>query len=366
MHQVTLKKTVDEQTLKLPCGDYLMTDALAAATLAAGLSALNAPECHTGPVTKDTMRREESLIFMTPGAYGDILFLTPVLQALHERWPGKLLKVSCFEEYRDALAGVPFVDWVPYPLSCELTGSYTHVVDLFNAIVDRPQMHAVDALAEAIGYQWRDGDSKECVYSVSKQGRIRAGIKYPRIEGRPRLGVQPRTTSPNRDYPGHLLCQVLEQLLDGGWDIFLFGSAGQVPLPTTLAKFITNLTAEDPAPKFAQSAAILTTCDVVLAPDSAICHLAGALHIPTVALYGPFDRVTRTDYAPTVRALQGRAVCSPCNFHPSPGRIWPDTVKGRIPPCRYSNKCEALAELPPGRIVREVEAALNTDEEVQS
>lgn len=52
-------------------------------------------------------------------------------------------------------------------------------------------------------------------------------------------------------------------------------------------------------------AAIMTQCNLVLCPDSAILHIAGALSIPTVALFGPTDPRARVNYYPNAKAIWG-------------------------------------------------------------
>jgi ADP-heptose:LPS heptosyltransferase len=106
------------------------------------------------------------------------------------------------------------------------------------------------------------------------------------------------------------------------------------------------------AKTFAQSAGVLAQCDVVLAPDSAIAHLAGALKLPTVALYGSFPWQARTAYAPTIRALQVSMACAPCYWH-GRGSAFPSHG-----PCARTGRCEVLAQIEPQRVVREVMKAL--------
>jgi ADP-heptose:LPS heptosyltransferase len=139
--------------------------------------------------------------------------------------------------------------------------------------------------------------------------------------------------------------------MERGWELFFFGGPNEVDLPMIIEQHsqVTNLTKRQPAPSFSESAAILTTCDVVLAPDSSLCHLAGALDIPTVALFGPFPWQTRTKYSPKTRALQGNARCSPCFHHARLGEEWP--VGG---PCRETGNCVAMLDVQPERVIREI------------
>jgi ADP-heptose:LPS heptosyltransferase len=59
-------------------------------------------------------------------------------------------------------------------------------------------------------------------------------------------------------------------------------------------------------------AAIMVHCDLVLCPDSSILHLAGALGVPTVALFGPTDPRVRVNHYPNAVALWEGEELEPC------------------------------------------------------
>jgi len=52
-------------------------------------------------------------------------------------------------------------------------------------------------------------------------------------------------------------------------------------------------------------AALAVHCDLVLCPDSAVLHLAGALGVPSVSLFGPTDPRARINYYPQAVSIWG-------------------------------------------------------------
>lgn len=60
-------------------------------------------------------------------------------------------------------------------------------------------------------------------------------------------------------------------------------------------------------------AAFLSHCDLYLGNDSGVTHLAAALGVPTIALFGPTDPRVWAPLGPKVFVLQSKATCSPCN-----------------------------------------------------
>jgi ADP-heptose:LPS heptosyltransferase len=116
---------------------------------------------------------------------------------------------------------------------------------------------------------------------------------------------------------------------------------------------IYDLTTTRPALTFAQSAAVLADCDLVIAPDSALCHVAGALRIPTLALYGPFPWELRTLHAPTIQGLNGTGCpIAPCHWHDRSSHFPPNG------PCHKTHRCEALASLEPQMLIQRAKEML--------
>jgi ADP-heptose:LPS heptosyltransferase len=78
---------------------------------------------------------------------------------------------------------------------------------------------------------------------------------------------------------------------------------------------------------------------------SALVHVAGALGLPAVGLYGPFPWQLRTVHAPSIHGINGTCRCSPCFWHDREALFPPDG------PCATTGRCEALAGIEPRRIV---------------
>lgn len=106
-----------------------------------------------------------------------------------------------------------------------------------------------------------------------------------------------------------------------------------------------------PALPLRQAFALAAVCDVLVTPDSAFFHLAGALDQPCVGLFGPTDgRVRAHDY-PHARVVDARATlaCVPC---------WRNEQTACALTGLRSSAC--LADLDPRAIVREVRSLCRT------
>jgi len=276
--------------------------------------------------------------------------MTPAIHEIKTRWPMAIIQVATHERHAPALENNPDIDEImPWPVSkqtWELADAHVWLDQSIEKQANSRTTHFVDLVSQECG--GIEVSDKRMRYHVSADEEVEALLNFPPKEATycGRIGVQVHSNARNRTYPVKQLHQVLATLHGKGWEIFLFGAPSA--LRDADAPGVHVITDH----KFRQSIAILATCDVVLAPDSAFAHVAGALSLPTVALYGPFPWQLRTAYNPSVQALQGRAPCAPCMHHFAKGKHFPEGC-----PTAAEGFCQALASIEPDRIVRKIEEA---------
>jgi ADP-heptose:LPS heptosyltransferase len=284
----------------------------------------------------------KTVLFVRPGGFGDLLFLTPVFREM-KRICTCTIKVSCAGKFEPALRENPDVDAiVPYPVPVEEWQSADRHVWLERILEDgeaSTKVNAIDLIAQAAGVTLED---KTIRFELSEMERSAALECYPKTD-KPRVGIQVEASALNRTYPGELLVKVAGNLAGSGCEVFLFGLGDNIEADP---EFV-NLSKINPT--FRQSCAILATCDAVLAPDSSLLHVAGALGIPAVGLFGPFQSALRVKYATSVTAIDGHYECAPCHHHAGNGRDWPEGCPGA-----EKGKCLALANIDPKRIVKAI------------
>ncbi|MBZ5582514.1 MAG: lipopolysaccharide heptosyltransferase II [Acidobacteriia bacterium] len=116
----------------------------------------------------------------------------------------------------------------------------------------------------------------------------------------------------------------------------LFGSPGERPLCETVASHLQelglesrNLAGETTLGAFIDLAA---ACRLFLTNDSGAMHVASALGVPTVAVFGATDDSTTGPTGPLARVVREHAECSPCLLRECPidhrcmTRVTPETV----------------------------------------
>jgi len=339
--------------LKLSPGDYVCEDANAGELLANGWAS-EVSSAHKAQKALEPWRRQDlngkKLLFVRPGGFGDLLFITPTVRGMKRLWPECQIYVACFENYKSVLENNSDVSgWVKYPILLQEWETFDSIIWLEGIIEKSPEAlhaHAVDVIALRCGLELTD---KRMKYVVTKEELASAISEFPDKDGAHRIGVQMTASALCRMYP-HMR-QVVQKLWQEGHEVFLFGKPGEIK--TNEKEGIVNLTALNKS--FRESCAVLMTCDCLVAPDSALTHIAGALNIPCVALYGPFPWNLRTAYSPSTRALQGIGPCAPCFHHAKGLRFFPENG-----PCANTGRCEVLASISVDRVIREVEKKLET------
>lgn len=283
----------------------------------------------------------DSICFVRSGAVGDLLFLSPVLRALRRAAPDIKVSLSCFAKHHEVVCDLD-VTLLPYPLPFERVKEFSQVISLENVMESNHTRHASDLFAEAVGVTLTD---YKPAYHVNELERAGALAQFPKTKLK-RVGIQPRASVANRDYPLPHWLKVIEKLIDSKCEVFLFGYKGQIPKLNT-AGVVHNLAEKDYT--FRQTAAILDSCDAFCGVDSSLLHLCHALGVPAVGLYAAFDWKTRTAKAPLTWALTGVGDCAPCSWHRHAGKSFPPDK-----PCARLGHCHVLADIAPERIATKI------------
>lgn len=305
------------------------------------------------------------ILFVRIGGFGDIVLLTPVPREMKRRWPKCHITVACMKHYQQVLQGLDFIDAIVNdPVDLPVFNTFDAWVILENAIERNPRakkLHMTDLFAEIAGFKGTVRDlsllgrgkpailDKKPAYVVSPNEAIWVMEQYARTPGIRRLCVQVGTSAMCRTYPAPRMSLVVDLLIKKGWEIFLMGQRGEVSGITETAQ-LRNLAAAGLT--FRQSCAVLNNADCFLGSDSALLHVAGALDIPAVGLYGPFPSEIRTKYCDKTVAMDGVGKCAPCFHHTVPTRRnhFPDHC-----PSRTQGFCQVIDSIKPELIVRNIE-----------
>jgi ADP-heptose:LPS heptosyltransferase len=353
MHILTLEDTVDLGSKQVIKPDSYLIDDINAAHLLVLASRGTMNKLATIRTLDETQDwNNKRILVMRAGGFGDLVLLTPVLREIKRRWPSCYIAVSTMATYAQVISNLPYVDHISeYPIQIDNANTFDAWVFLENAIERNPraeEVHMTELFGEIAGISSIEDIKPD--YKVKATEAIWANEAYPRVEGTRRCCIQIGTSALCRTYPRPKLGEVCTALIQKGWEVFLLGANGEIRVDK-MPHNMRNLADADLTLR--QSAAVMNNADVFLGSDSALLHIAGALAVPAVGLYGPFPWFLRTKHCPTTVAISGTGACAPCFHHVNSARRnhFPDYC-----PSKSKGICQVLEDISPARIVTKLES----------
>ena len=122
-------------------------------------------------------------------------------------------------------------------------------------------------------------------------------------------------------------------------DVVLFGTAGEIAVARAISAELKrtpiDLTGQT---EIADLPALLGECDVFVGNDSGAMHVAAAVGLPVVAVFGPTDPSGTAPVTPKCSIVQQKPYCSPCFLRRCPTdhrcmtRIAPEMLEAAVKP----------------------------------
>lgn len=153
----------------------------------------------------------------------------------------------------------------------------------------------------------------EFTVTKASQENVLAKIK-PIWRGKPvlALGAGAAFGSAKR-WPEEYFAQIAGQKIAEGWDVWLFGSAGDRAITEKIMQ-LTNQQCENIAGRteLSDTLALLSLVSGVVTNDSGLMHMAAALKKPVIALYGPTSPAFTPPLSAEATILKLNLECQPC------------------------------------------------------
>ena len=260
------------------------------------------------------------------GAIGDFVVTLPVLQAIRDRWPEAYIELIGYPHIAKlALAGglidqlhsldragmAAFFSSQPsfsaqqveFVRSFDLIFSFLHDVNgvvqenlelagarqvLYGSPIVDGDLHAVDHLLKPLeSLAIYSSDSVPSLTLSEEWRREGRKIVAEQGAGAPVYVLHPGSGSPRKNWPLDRYVEIAERIRRevGGVPLFLIGEADAAVRNELAEKAPTERVLENLS--LLQVAGVLRACTAYVGNDSGITHIAAALGVPTVALFGP-------------------------------------------------------------------------------
>ena len=136
------------------------------------------------------------------------------------------------------------------------------------------------------------------------------------MTGRLAIGFNPGTNRPTERWPAERFAE-LGALLAGRYDarICVFWGPGEKPLADAIAGRIGDAAVVAPPTSLKQLGAMFERCSLVVSNDSGPMHIAAALGVPTVGIFGPVNPLLQGPYGENARYVRKEELsCLGCNY----------------------------------------------------
>lgn len=299
---------------------------------------------------------------------GDVILTLPLIQLLHERYPGAELTAVTIPAAAELLAGHPAVARVlPYDkrgsdggirgflrMAARLRAAGCDVAVIPHRSLRSALLAFMARIPRRIGFDRSAGRFMltDCVRYAAADHEIARnlalagplgirpeGITLPRLypseadvrsvdaflrggQAGPddaRVAVAPGSVWATKRWPEENFAALIRLLLGRNMRVVLIGGAEDRELCARLARGAGSAAVADAAGRFSLtgSAALIARCRGLVSNDSAPVHIAVAMGVPVVALFGPTH--PRFGFAPAgpgdaVVDVDGLA-CRPCSIH---------------------------------------------------
>jgi len=255
--------------------------------------------------------KRPNIVLKRQGALGDVIWTTPILRGLRRLFPRHNLlaitqKTEVFAKNPDADL-VFNMQYEPFPNDV--------IINLDWAYEKRRELHLLHAYAEASGIS--PASTHPALYPT--QGELlfcatRILHYFQHRDIKRLIAVHMAATSPDRIWPKahwqRFITDLLQQDIQLG--IVVLGhdrdfSAADIgfsvnPRVLCLTRQLSLM----------HTAAVLSLCDLLVAPDSGVLHIAAAVNVPYLGLFNMADPATRLPLTTGSRSLWANIECRGC------------------------------------------------------
>lgn len=255
-------------------------------------------------------KRDMSGALIVPfiGGLGDALSMLPLFVEISRRFPRISIEVATTPGPAAIFALAPEVRKVlSYPLTFKAWSTYPWYLSMecVHQSGQEPGRALPEVFAAAAGLQLLDATVKLSAPDAGEsEGGGRSGDSIPLI------GLAVGDGFSLRAYPLARLQSLIDLFSLAGTKLVLLGHADENWKLETDSQWVTDLRSKTPTIRSLISR--LRELDLLIAHDSMIMHLAGALGLPVMGLFAPTSVEHGGPY-PSVMPIGSDALCAPCH-----------------------------------------------------
>jgi ADP-heptose:LPS heptosyltransferase len=260
----------------------------------------------------NTVLDKDSILFIRAMGMGDMLFMSPLLSILKQKYPSCKIGFAAVKAQHHMLEAIPNIDEiVEYPIEKEKFNEYKHHFTVSGLVEGNPENQNKNVYQIFLEHL---GISPDILTPDWFRPVIKESILTPPVKVDDKLiGLHPFAVDPMRQLNLYTVSHIAEQLITMGYNVVLFSDEFEKKQYTHLF---------DPKIKWAidsvnnihSTARLLASCKVVLSSDSLITHLSQAVGTKCICVYGPFPSESRVSGYKNVTVIDNNPDCR-CSRH---------------------------------------------------
>lgn len=285
------------------------------------------------------LKRPVRILLTRYGGLGDILLSTPAIRALKKMYPRAFVVFDTSQTGKELLEGNPDIDQITVNSADCIRNNFDWHWHL--TYENFPELHITDGYLKWIGHNTTVvNNEKKSIIVLSESDKKFAkefiescGISNNELV----MALQVQAGRENRRWPLENFSEVVDYVSNKHHAKIIEFGAKEQPY---LGKGI-NLVGKC---SIKESAAVLSKCSFLLCNDSFFLHVAGALNVPVVAIFGPASPDKRLPFNDISTAVWPEKGCRGCiHTKSSPQLAGTDCVRPFIE-CMHAIKPEKVIE----------------------
>lgn len=153
---------------------------------------------------------------------------------------------------------------------------------------------------------WLSENEKKTIYAIQKNRGAAARV----------VGIHMGASNHLRQLPIHTAVNLINDLLEKQYHVVLYLVPGDERMNAMVMKCVKNKAIEVVNTSLRSYIVHLATCSIVISMDSGCGHLASAMGIPVIVVFGPGDPALSSPVAQTVGVVEtpkAKIFCRPCD-----------------------------------------------------
>lgn len=246
------------------------------------------------------------LIIRAMGA-GDILFLSPIIQLIKEKYPSVQIGFTSISEQLGVAEMIPNLDETySYPIEKEHFDSFDYYFQVAHVIegnIENKNKNIYQAYFETI--------SSDNINPGLFRPIIKSSL-YENFETKKGLiGIHPFANDPLRSLNAGIVNTLYLKLKEAGFTPILIGTKAEREKIKPFWKYKWSC---DDYPEVLDLIKLVAECEFTICTDSFITHLSQAIGTETICIYGPFASESRVGSYKNIHIIDSNPECR-CSMH---------------------------------------------------